>query len=62
MMRAHCESTVEEVIADNPQSVEDYHNGKEKGHRLPGRTDHESNERQGRSRYGKPDAEGTAVN
>jgi aspartyl-tRNA(Asn)/glutamyl-tRNA(Gln) amidotransferase subunit B len=23
-------ATVEQVIADNPQSVEDYHNGKEK--------------------------------
>ena len=23
-------STIEQIIADNPQSVEDYHNGKEK--------------------------------
>ena len=31
-------------------------------HRLPGRSDHEGNERQGRSRQRQPDAEGTAVN
>ena len=53
---------VEEVIAANPQSVEDYHNGKKESHRLPGRSDHEGNERQGRSRQRQSDAEGTAVN
>ena len=35
---------------------------KRESHRLPGRTDHESNERQSKSGYGKPDSEGVTVN
>ena len=46
--------TIDDVIAANPQSVEDYHNGKEKaiGFLVA---------RQSRSGHGKQDPEGTAV-
>ena len=42
-------ATIEQIVKDNPQSVEDYHNGKEKSNRIFGRTDDESNQRQGKS-------------
>ncbi len=41
-------ATIEQIVKDNPQSVEDYHNGKE-SNRIFGRTDDESNQRQGKS-------------
>ena len=30
MMTEHLRETIEKIVSDNPQSVEDYHNGKEK--------------------------------
>ncbi len=36
--------TIEQIVADNPKSVEDYHNGKEKSHRIFSRSDNESHE------------------
>lgn len=35
--------TIEKIVADNPQSVEDYHSGNEKGYRFPCGSDDESN-------------------
>lgn len=52
--------TVEEVIAANPQSVEDYRNGKESNW-FPGGTDHESHEGKMRPGYGKSVVKGIAV-
>lgn len=34
--------TIEKIVADNPQSVEDYHSGKKKAIGLPCRSDYES--------------------
>ncbi len=38
--------TIEQIVADNPKSVEHYHNGKEKSHRILSRSDDESHEGQ----------------
>ncbi len=48
------QKTIEEVIAANPQSVEDYRNGKEKAI-FSGGADHESDERKSRSRRSESD-------
>ena len=62
MMKERSVRPLKRSLQDNPQSVEDYHNGKDKSNRLPSRTDHESHERKSKSGYGKPDPEGIAVN
>ena len=54
-------ATIEEIVAANPQSVEDYHNGKEKAHGLPGGPDHEGHEGQSKSRHDQPDFKRIAV-
>lgn len=40
-------STIEKIVADNPQSVEDYHSGKEKAIGFLVGADHESHEGKG---------------
>ena len=53
-------TTLEKVIADNPQAVADYRGGKEKCTRCIGRTDDESHERKGKSGNGQQNAPGNA--
>ena len=52
--------TIEKVIADNPQSVEDYHNGKKESHGIFGWPDDEGYERKSKSGYGKCNSPGTS--
>ena len=47
------QTVVEQVIRDNPQSVEDYRNGKRKSNRISGWTDNEGDERKGKSWNGQ---------
>ena len=52
--------TVKAVMAANPQSVEDYRNGRGKGHGISGGPDHEGDEGKGGSVYGEPACKGAA--
>ena len=61
MTRGLCATTIEKIIEENPQSVEDYHNGKEKAIGFLGWTDHESDEGKSEPCDGKSDLKRTLI-